>query len=88
MVNPPPLYKDPYVLAYRYWEYMNDNPRRHRELCNQYYEKLLANQPDPEKEATDDKSRAIRYAKAHYECFYELRDVSRIVHWLHDTGEP
>ncbi|KAF2852807.1 hypothetical protein T440DRAFT_466383 [Plenodomus tracheiphilus IPT5] len=78
----PPLQKDPYIVAYRYWEYVAKNPGRPRELCNQYYERLLANQQDPKAEATDDKSRAIRYAKAHYECYYELRDISRIIRWL------
>ncbi|KAF2133600.1 hypothetical protein P153DRAFT_363764 [Dothidotthia symphoricarpi CBS 119687] len=82
MSTPPPLLQDPYALAYRYTEYMNQYPRRRREKCNPYYEKLLANQPDPKPEATDDRSRAIRYAKEHYECFYEIRDIRRIVVWL------
>ncbi|KAH9877629.1 hypothetical protein IAQ61_002997 [Plenodomus lingam] len=85
MAGLPPLQKDPYVLAYRYWEYMTINPRRQRERCNPYYEQLLANQPDPKKGATDDLSRAISYARAHHECFYELRDVSRIIRWLEDS---
>lgn len=66
---------------------MADKPKRPRELCNQYYEKLLANQPEPDTRATDDKSRAIRYAKKHYECFYELRDIRRIVGRLDDAGK-
>jgi hypothetical protein len=73
---------DPYVLAYRYWEYMTEHPRRKRQLYNPYYEQLLANQPDPKPNATDDRSRAIRYAKKHYESFYEIRDIERIIQWL------
>lgn len=82
----PTLQKDPYVLAYRYAEYMKEYPPRSRQGLNQYYQKLLANQPDPDKDATDSHSRAIRYAKEHHECFYELRDVSRIVGWLDAAG--
>jgi|TARA_R110002003_G_scaffold55_5_gene4969 hypothetical protein len=82
MANKSSLRKDPYVLAYRYWDYMIEHPRRKRENLNPYYEKLLANQPDPDKDATDDRSRAIRYAKEHYECYYEIRDIKRIVQWL------
>lgn len=66
------LRKDPYVLAHRYQEYMKGYPRRVFEKSNPYFEKLLANQPDPDPEAKDDRSRAIRYAKRHYECFHEL----------------
>lgn len=80
--NLPLSRKDPYVLAFRYWAYMKETPRRHRENLNPYYEKLLANQPDPDDDATDDRSHAIRYAKKHYECYYELRDVDRIISWL------
>ena len=87
MAELPPLRRDLYVLAYRYWDYMTENPRRRRERCNPYYENLLANQPDPDVDATDDRSRAIRYAKKHYECFYEIRDVERIIGWL-DEATP
>lgn len=80
------LRKDPYVLAYRYWDYMAIFPRRRRENCNQYYQNLLANQPDPDPEAKDDRSRAIRYAKVHFESFYEIRDINRIVGWLDEAG--
>jgi hypothetical protein len=82
MEEKPPLRTDPYVLAYRYWEYISKHPSRKRENLNTYYEKLLANQPDPEPGATDERSRAIRYAKEHYECFYEIHDIKRIVEWL------
>jgi hypothetical protein len=41
----PPLLKDPYALAYRYVDYMDENPKRIQEKCNPYYERLLANQP-------------------------------------------
>lgn len=62
------LQRDPYVLAYRYKEYMEQHPTRHqlegRQFVNRYYENLLANQPEPDLEATDDRSRAIRYAKS------------------------
>jgi hypothetical protein len=78
----PPSRKDPYVLAYRYQDCMTENPGRLLEKCNPYYEKLLANQPEPAADATDDRSRAIRYAKKHYECYYEIKDVSRIISWL------
>jgi hypothetical protein len=71
-----------YVLAYRYWDYMTEHPRLKRDRFNPYYEKLLANQPGPDPDATDDRSRAIRYAKEHYESFYEIRDIKRIVQWL------
>jgi hypothetical protein len=78
----PPLSEDPYVLAYRYRELIYEKPKKWREFYNPYYESLLANQPDPPKKATDSKSRAIRYAKEHYECFYELRHIPIIVEWL------
>jgi hypothetical protein len=64
---------------------MTEHPRRKLDLLNSYYEKLLANQPAPDKDATDDRSRAIRYAKKHYECFYEIRDTERIVKWLDEA---
>ncbi|KAF2025989.1 hypothetical protein EK21DRAFT_75152 [Setomelanomma holmii] len=80
------LREDPYVLAHRYWEYMAKFPRRKRENLNPYYEKLLANQPDPHEDAKYDRSRAIRYAKEHYECYYELRGITRIVQWLDKAG--
>ncbi|KAF1948024.1 hypothetical protein EJ02DRAFT_429764 [Clathrospora elynae] len=82
MIDLPPLREDPYALAYRYWDYMVKPPRRFRENCNPYYEKLLANQPEPAPDATDDRSRIIRHAKQHYECFYEIKDISRIIGWL------
>jgi hypothetical protein len=44
--------------------------------------KLLANEREPDANAMDDRSRAIRYAKEHHECFYEIRDISRIISWL------
>lgn len=77
---------DPYLLAHEYWNYINDKPRRRGEHWNAYYEKILANQPEPERDATDDRSRAIRYAKEHHECFYEIRDVKRIIQWLDDDS--
>ena len=78
----PLVSSDPYALAHRYREYMIEHPRRFLEYLNPYYERLLANQPDPAADATDDCSRAIRYAKEHYECFYEIKDIRRIVAWL------
>lgn len=77
-----PLRNDPYALAYRYHDSMRENLRGKRERLNPYYENLLANQPDPDEEDEDDRSRAIRYAKEHYESFYELRDIKRIIQWL------
>ena len=85
MAEKPALRTDPYVLAYRYWEYITENPRRKRENINPYYEKLLANQPEPEEDDQGDRARAIRYAKEHFECFYEIRDIKRIVQWLDDA---
>jgi len=82
----PPLSKDAYVLAYRYSEFMREKPKRRRDHVNPYHENLLANQPDPPKDATDAKSRAIRYAKGHYECFYELRHVKMIIEMLDCKG--
>ena len=58
-----------------------------RQYFNNYYENLLANQPEPDPDATDDRSRAIRYAKEHYECYYEIRDIARIVGWLGEAKE-
>ncbi|KAF1351601.1 hypothetical protein EJ07DRAFT_68322, partial [Lizonia empirigonia] len=82
------LRRDPYSLAYRYVEYMRAYRMRQglgdRQDFNKYYEKLLANQPEPNPDATDDRSRAIRYAKDHYECYYEIRDIERIVGWLNE----
>ncbi|EOA82967.1 uncharacterized protein SETTUDRAFT_96433 [Exserohilum turcica Et28A] len=83
----PPLRKDPYALAYRYKEYMTKYPRRRKESRNPYYDKLLANLPDPAEDAMDNRSRAIRYAKKHYECYYEIRDIRRIVAWLPPVEE-
>ncbi|KAF2632397.1 hypothetical protein BU25DRAFT_319876, partial [Macroventuria anomochaeta] len=80
------LRQDPYSLAYCYRDYMEKHPMRRRlgdrQYFNNYYENLLANQPEPDPDATDDRSRAIRYAKEHYECYYEIRDIARIVGWL------
>ncbi|EMD60763.1 hypothetical protein COCSADRAFT_344809 [Bipolaris sorokiniana ND90Pr] len=87
MTEPLPLDKDPYALAHRYREYMTEHPRRFLEYCNPYYERLLANQPDPAADATDDHSRAIPYAKVHYECFYEIRDIRRIITLLPPLGK-
>lgn len=85
------LQRDPYVLAYRYKEYMEQHPTRHqlegRQFVNRYYENLLANQPEPDLEATDDRSRAIRYAKEHFECYYDIRDVARIIRWLDEDED-
>jgi hypothetical protein len=86
MAEEPPLRTDPYVLAYRYWEYMVEHPRRKREELNPYYVNLLANQPDPDPDAMDDRSRAIRYAKEHYESFYEIRGIERIIQWLDENS--
>lgn len=85
------LRQDPYSLAYRYTEYMKRQPMRKRlgdrQYINKYYENLLANQPEPEPGATDDRSRAIQYAKDHHECYYELRDIDRIVRWLDEAEQ-
>ncbi|EDU51126.1 hypothetical protein Ptr902_12800 [Pyrenophora tritici-repentis] len=82
--NLPPLDKDPYALAYRYNEYMEQYPLHFLQHRNPYYKKLLANLPDPRPDAMADRSRAIRYAKDHYEGLYELKDIRRIVGWLDD----
>jgi len=79
------LRRDPYVLAYHYQDYMKVHPMQKRQYVNSYYEKLLANQPEPAPDATDDRSRAIRYAQEHYECYYEIRDISRIIGWLDEA---
>lgn len=84
------MQRDPCVLAYRYRDYMEKHLIRHptcRQYSNDYYENLLANQPEPEPDATDDRSRAIRYAKEHHECYYEVRDVARIVGWLDEEED-
>lgn len=85
------LQRDPYVLAHRYTEYMEQHPMRHqlegRQFVNRYYENLLANQPEPDLEATDKRSRAIRYAKEHFECYYEIKDVARIIRWLDEAED-
>ncbi|CAI6340501.1 unnamed protein product [Periconia digitata] len=78
----PPLSRDPYALAYRYHEFMLERPMRHREELNPYYLNLLANQPDPPAKAMDPRSRAIRYAKEHYESFYEISHIDLIVQFL------
>ncbi|KAF2687136.1 hypothetical protein K458DRAFT_296805 [Lentithecium fluviatile CBS 122367] len=78
----PLLSKDAYVLAYRYRELMLAKPKRLREDCNPYYENLLANLPDPPEDARDARSRSIRYAKEHYESFYEVTHIKMIVEWL------
>jgi hypothetical protein len=77
-----PLRTDPYSLAYRYREYIRKHPIHEPDNLNLNYDKLLANCLNPRPDATDDKSRAIRYAREHYDCFYELRDVNRIIEWL------
>jgi hypothetical protein len=64
---------------------MAEYPKSQGERNNPYHERLLANQPDPEHDTTDDRSRAIRYAKDHYESFYEVRDIKRIVQWLNES---
>lgn len=83
--------QDPYILAYHYRDYVKKNPLRHgignKQRLNQYYQNLLANQPEPDRDATDDRSRAIRYAKEHFECYYEVRDIARIVGWLDEAEQ-
>jgi len=59
-------------------------PKPQGERNNPYYERLLSKQPDSESDATDDRSRAIRYAKDHYESFYEIRDINLIIQWLNE----
>jgi hypothetical protein len=85
MTNKQSLREDSYVLAYRYWDYITEYPRRKLDNLNKYYEDLLANQPAPDIEATDERLQAIRYAKEHYECFYEVRDIKRINEWLEEA---
>ncbi len=81
--SPPPLNKsDPYILAHSYKAYMLAHPIGSNEQRNPYYENLLANYPEPRKERTDKMARAIRYAKMHCECYYEVRDVERILGWV------
>jgi hypothetical protein len=67
-----------YILAYKYGEYMKENPTGRHEALNPYYQSLLANQPEPSPDDQDAKSIAIRYAKKHYECFYTLKDINYI----------
>ncbi|KAF2712378.1 hypothetical protein K504DRAFT_531487 [Pleomassaria siparia CBS 279.74] len=85
----PPLDKDPHVLAYRYREYMQKYPpsKAHGERPNPYFESLLANQDDPPEYATDPRSRAIRYSKLHYECYYQKKDIAMIVDLLEDADD-
>lgn len=78
----PALRTDPYVLAHRYWGYMEEHPRRRREDFNPYLTNLLANSPDPDPEDKSGAAHAIRYAKEHYECFYEKGDTANILKWL------
>jgi hypothetical protein len=73
------LVKDPYVLAHEYHAFIREKPKYWLQNYNSYYLNLLANRPDPADNATDAMSRAIRYAKEHYECYYEPRDVPMIV---------
>lgn len=65
---------------------MEKHPMRRRQYVNNYYKNLLANQPEPDPDATDDRSRAIRYAQEHYECYYEVRDIARIIGWLAEAN--
>jgi hypothetical protein len=58
MTEPTSLRRDPYALAYKYWDYIRETPRRKYERLNPYYENLLANQLDPDPEEMDDRSRA------------------------------
>ncbi|KAF2444788.1 hypothetical protein P171DRAFT_484880 [Karstenula rhodostoma CBS 690.94] len=80
--------QNPYILAYQYRQFMDESDRRRcvgaawRERANPYYENLLANQDEPSPNATDDLSRAIRYAKEHHECFYEKSQVAMIIEIL------
>ena len=78
------LIEDPYVLAYRYAEYMKKYPlsKANGERRNPYFESLLANQDDPPESDNDPQSRAIRYAKQHYECYYQKKDIPMIVQML------
>lgn len=83
-----PIRADPYALAYGYWEYLAETPKRKGEHFNPYYKSLLANQPDPHVDSSTDRARAIRYAKENCECFYELRDIKNIVEWLDKNISP
>jgi hypothetical protein len=81
----PETLKDPYVLAYKYRQFMDERAGHRcvgpawRESANPYYENLLANQEEPPVDATDNLSRAIRYAKKHHECFYDKSQVGMII---------
>lgn len=85
------LQQDSYILAYRYRDYMEKYPLQSLQSgpqrFNDYYENLLANQEEPEPDATDDRSRAIWYAQEHFECYYEVRDIARITEWVEEI-EP
>jgi hypothetical protein len=81
-----PLRQDSYVLAYRFQEYMRKKPIRRGEKPNPYYESLLANQPEPDPDDQDAHARAIRYAKEHYECYYEARHIPFIIQILEDRA--
>ena len=76
-----PLRKDLHVLAYRYDACMAQHPpsKANGEYNNPYFESLLANKDVPPKSATDPRSRAIRYAKQHYECYYSKNGIAVIV---------
>jgi hypothetical protein len=81
-----PLRQDSYVLAYRFQEYLRKKPIRRGEKPNPYYESLLANQPEPDPDDQDAHARAIRYAKEHYECYYEARHIPFIIQTLEDRA--
>lgn len=82
--------QDPYILAHRYRDCMKDHPIRksygNKHCFNEYCQNLLANQLEPDLNATDDRSRTIRYAEEHFEC-YEIRDIARMFGWLNEAKE-
>lgn len=66
---------------------MKERPKWRNEATNPYYERLLANREDPPENAVDRMSRAIRYAKEHIECYYEVRHVDVIIKYLDERGD-
>ncbi|KAJ8109928.1 hypothetical protein OPT61_g7092 [Boeremia exigua] len=71
------LMRDPGAIYHSYDEVLKCFPLGRGECPNPYFKGLLANQPPPD-EPTSDLGRAIRYAKIHWQEYWELKDLDYV----------
>lgn len=79
------LLKDPHVNYRNYIEFLDYFPLRRGEYPNPYLLGLLANQRLPI-EPTSDRAIAIRFAKVHWEEYWELKDLDYVLERARKAG--